>query len=539
MREITVDDLAASYQKSGRWPHRSWALLDIREPGEAERGHIPDATFLPRRQIEFRIADLVSAKATPLVVYGGADERARLAADTLSGFGYTDVQVLSGGFPAWQQAGNEVATGSNVPSKQFGERVLIEQEIPYITADELKRRMENPAAPVVVCDSRTPVEFERGCIPGAFSAPSFDLTLQLSRLARQYDTVVVNCAGRTRSIIGTATLQVLGVDRVVALENGTMGWVLAGLKLERGATRALPDPDTVSSTAGEEAAARLAERHAIARSGAGDVDTWMASRDRRNVYVFDVRPLVEYVKGHVPGSQCLPGGQACQRTDDFVAVHDARIVFVDNNEARSLVTAYWFRRMGFRNVSVLRGGIAQWKAEGRLLETGRGHGKPLELDAARAAVVALDVDALATWLDARPEAIVVDVGTSRQFKAAHLLHAHWIPRGWLEQRIGEIALPDAPVAVTASDPLQACYAAATLVRMGYRNSVMLDAGTAKWQREGRPVAVGFEGYAGRDDDVIDPPYEKGRQEMLRYIDWETKLGHEQHDETHTKGVRPA
>ena len=55
--------------------------------------------------------------------------------------------------------------------------------------------------------------------------------------------VVVNCAGRTRSIIGCQSLSNAGIpNRVVALKDGTMGWDLAGFECERGATRVAPAP---------------------------------------------------------------------------------------------------------------------------------------------------------------------------------------------------------------------------------------------------------------------------------------------------------
>lgn len=510
----------------GRFPHRAFVLFDIREAGEAERGHIPDATFLPRRQIEFRVADLAPVKTTPLVIYGGDDGRAALAAATLAQLGYTDVRALDGGFPAWAAAGHEVVTGSNVPSKQFGERVLAEQRIPYLTAEDLSRRIAAGES-IVVCDSRTPGEFKLACIPGAYSEPSFDLTLQYERLLKEYDTVVVNCAGRTRSIIGTATLQVLGMERVYALENGTMGWVLAGLTLERGAERRLPAPDAALRASGEAVASRLAVEHGIPRVDASTLSSWLDAKDRETTYVIDVRPLEEYTQGHVPGSQCVTGGQACQRTDDFIALHTARIVMVDEDEARALVTAYWYKRMGFRNVSVLRGGVAQWKREGRAVETGRGHRDPLGIREARARAKGLAIDAFATWRREHPDALLVDVGTSRQYGAGHLPGSRWLPRGWIEARIGGMAASSQAVAVTASDAQQACFAAATLAGMGY-DAVYLDASINAWKRAGHPVETGLAGIEGEANDVIEPPYQKGREEMLRYIEWETKLVHEAH-----------
>ena len=66
-------------------------------------------------------------------------------------------------------------------------------------------------------------------------------------LAPDPDTlVVVNCAGRTRSIIGCQSLRNAGIpNRVVALKDGTMGWDLAGFECERGSDRvgAAPSPE--------------------------------------------------------------------------------------------------------------------------------------------------------------------------------------------------------------------------------------------------------------------------------------------------------
>ncbi len=61
--------------------------------------------------------------------------------------------------------------------------------------------------------------------------PAVNLILWAEEL-RNKPAVIVNCAGRTRSIIGAATLRRLGLTNVRALSNGTMGWLLAGYELE-------------------------------------------------------------------------------------------------------------------------------------------------------------------------------------------------------------------------------------------------------------------------------------------------------------------
>lgn len=516
--ERLKSELASEF---GQWPRRDWALLDIREAGEAEAGHIPGATFLPRRQIEFRIRDLVPAVETRIVIYDGDDERAKLAARTLNGLGYRRVDCLDGGLPAWRAAGGEVAQGSNVPCKDFGEKVLVAGKIPYITATALKERIDRGDR-VAICDVRTPDEHRSGCIPAGHSAPSFELALHADDLRRDNDLVVVNCAGRTRSIIGTSTLQLLGIDNVAALENGTMGWRLAGYELEKGATRVLSAASTASIASAAAAARDLAGKVGTVAAEVGAVASLAAERGRRNVYVFDVRPLGSYVAGHIPGAIALPGGQAVQRAGDFTAVPAAEIVFVDDDDARAFLTAYWYRRMGFPNVSVLSGGMPAWQAAGKAIERGRGRVDPAGVAAARARVRTIAPGELAST--GAPDC-VIDVGTSRQFAKAHLRGARWLPRGWLEARIAAIVGPTQPVLVSAADTAQAVFAAATLVDLGYRDVRALDGSVADAQAAGAAIEAGLPADCLEPGDVIEPPYAKGRESMLRYLEWETKLGH--------------
>src|SRR3954468_7316465 len=76
---------------------------------------------------------------------------------------------------------------------------------------------------MVVLDSRPFDEYQRVSIPTAVNVPGAELALRIHDLAPSPQTlVVVNCAGRTRSIIGAQSLINAGVpNKVVALRNGT------------------------------------------------------------------------------------------------------------------------------------------------------------------------------------------------------------------------------------------------------------------------------------------------------------------------------
>ncbi len=235
-REIAAATLAQLLETGS-----ALALIDVREHGEYNLAHIPGASSVPRRQLETRMARLVPFRGVQVVVCDDTGRRAALAADTLTRMGYSRVAVLEGGVNRWASQDLPTEWGMNVPSKDFGEKVEVQHHVPTIDADELARR-QGRGDDLLILDTRTPEEYQRFCIPGGRSVPGGELALRIHDLRRErpHATVVVNCAGRTRSIIGARVLQRMQLPNVVSLRNGTSGWLLAGLELERGANRVEP-----------------------------------------------------------------------------------------------------------------------------------------------------------------------------------------------------------------------------------------------------------------------------------------------------------
>jgi len=209
-------------------PH---AVLDLRERGAYQTRHIFRATSLPRRLLEQRLSLLVPALPTPIVIYDDTGALSALAVPTFRAMGYLNVVPLAGGLDAWVAEGRSTAQGVNTPSKVFGERVLHDLHTPEVTCLELDRRMA-AGEDMVIVDTRTPEEYARGCLPGAWSMPGGELVLRLGELVKRPDTtIVVHCGGRTRSYLGAESVRKMGLPNpVVAVKNGTMGWVLDGLE---------------------------------------------------------------------------------------------------------------------------------------------------------------------------------------------------------------------------------------------------------------------------------------------------------------------
>jgi len=500
-----------------------WALFDIREAGEADAGHIFGASFLPRRMLELKLPELVPGRDTALYFYDEGGDRAARAAASAELAGYRNTFVLDGGLPAWEGAGLPVVSGSNVPSKLFGEEVYEHEGVSQLPVAEL-HRWQSEGRPHVVCDIRTPDEYVVGRIPQALGAFGADVGTNARDLAARDVPIVVHCAGRTRSIIAAQTLRVLGVSNVHALENGTMGWQLAGYELEREPSDRVLKPSAASAADFEARAKTLATAQGAAAVDASELATWL---DRRaagsmNLYFFDVRQVARFDEGHIPGARTLPGGLAVQRTDEFVSVRNAPIVLVDDAEGRAWMTAYWLRRMQFPRVYVLSGGLDGWRAAGGTVEQGRPRVAPLRLDEVRAEVPRVAAAELHAELGSASPPVVVDVDTSRYFAETHVPGAHWVPYGGLESRIGTlVAGREAPIVVTCHNGLHSTYAAANLRRLGYTAARVLAGGSGQYAKAGFAVDKGLDDPA--PNDIVTPPYAKDKATMARYLEWEQKL----------------
>jgi rhodanese-related sulfurtransferase len=483
------------------------ALLDVREQGVHYRGHPFFACSAPLSKLELMVDDLVPRRAVPVVVLdGGGEGLAEKAAERLAAMGYADVAVLEGGCAGWRAAGGELFSGVNVPSKAFGEFVEHRYDTPRIPADQLKRWLED-GKNLVVLDSRPFEEYHRMNIPGGIDTPGAELAWRVHDIAPDPDTVVVvNCAGRTRSIIGCQSLRNAGIPNpVVALKDGTMGWELAGFECERGATRMAPAPSERGRQKALEAAARVAARFAIRFAGPGELHRWMED-EARTLYLLDVRTREEFEAGHVAGSRHAPGGQLVQASDEYVAVRNARIVLIDPERVRAVMTASWLHQMGWNDVYVLH------DLAGLAMESGRR--PPPEVR---------------KWPAVPPQAVdgvVIDFSTSLRFHHAHIPGAWWAVRSRLDEARQKIAA--AQSLVLTSEDGQLAHLAAPEVAQLWRGAdvKVLEGGNTAWIAAGGPTEGGIERATTERDDVWYKPYDHAsdyRKHARDYLAWEVAL----------------
>ena len=338
-----------------------FGFFDVREEGEFSlQGHPLFATPLPLSRLEPRAFALLPDPHTRIVLMDSGDEaqdpqwtgRANRAAARLSQLGYTNIAVMKGGLKAWRDAGYEVFTGVNVPSKAFGEVVEHENDTPRIDAADLQKLVD-AKTDLVILDSRPMPEFNNMSIPGGVDCPGAELVYRVKDFAPSPKTlVVVNCAGRTRSIIGAQSLINAGLpNKVIALKNGTMGWHLAGLKVARGETRSFGPQGPEAAKFAQAAAANIAKKMNIKKIDKAGLDKLVAKGGP--LYRLDVRDPAEYAQGHLKGFRHAAGGQLVQATDQYVGARNATIVLHDNDGVRATMTAHWLMQMNWSEVYLL------------------------------------------------------------------------------------------------------------------------------------------------------------------------------------------
>lgn len=509
-----ASEISAATLRSWLYDGSELALLDVREPGQAILGHILFSAPLPYSRFEIDLPRLAPNRAVRMVLCDDGDGVARRAAVRAEALGYSAVSILDGGVTSWAKAGHTLYQGVNVPSKAFGELVEHACDTPRLPAADIAQ-MQHDGADMVIVDGRPLEEYTKMSIPGADCCPNGELAMRASAFAPDpATTIVVNCAGRTRSIIGAQTLIDMGVPNpVFAMENGTQGWVLAGLELNSGDTGVLPAvPDALHGQ--RDNALALSIRHGVETTSAADVKRWAGDADL-TVFLLDVRtdderaadPDARKTMLADAGVVHAPGGQLVQATDQWIGVRHAKVVVLDTEAVRAPVTAAWLRRLGHQ-AYVLAGG----------LDALVGISVPSVADSVDA-LPAISTAALSDAIDAQ-EVAVLDLRSSANYRAGHVPGAVWASRSRLPKQAGDVVL-------VADRSAIAALAAKDLIEAGTPSVKLLEGGMSAWTQAGLEAEVtpdtpsdaariDFQSFtAGRHDG--------NEAASLQYLKWEIEL----------------
>ena len=493
------------------------AFLDVREEDPHAQEHPLFAANIPLSRIEIDAYAKLPKRNVPIVTLDDGDGFTQLAAQRLTALGYPDVSVFEGGVQGWKMAGGELFKDVNVPSKSFGEFVESKRHTPSLSAQEVKQLID-ANEDVVVVDVRRFDEYNTMSIPTGISVPGAELVLRLPELAPNPKTkVIVNCAGRTRSIIGTQSLINAGIpNEVNALRNGTIGWTLAGQELDKGQSRKFQEVSEATKNDAAQRARSVADRAGVKRANLNEVEGWKAQSDR-TTYFFDTRTPEEYEAGHLPGFRSVPGGQLVQETEMVAPVRGARIVLVDpsGGGVRANMPASWLAQMawdvyvldGINNTNLTETGV--WKAPLPTLPIIEG----------------VDAKTASHWLKSDSNTIAIDFSTHANYVKGHIPGSWFALRSQLAEAIKNIPQVDRYL-ITSSPSELSLYAAQELQALTNAEVVVLEGGNGAWVKAGLDLEKGPSHLASPPLDRYKRPYEGTGVDpsaMQAYLDWEFGL----------------
>jgi rhodanese-related sulfurtransferase len=494
--------------------HQEVALVDVREEAPFAESHPLFAANIPLSKLELEVFSRIPRRDTAITLYDNGEGLAQLASERLSALGYSNVGLLESGLQGWRDAGGELFIDVNVPSKAFGELVEHQRHTPSLAAQEVQQLLDTKAD-VVVLDARRFDEYQTMSIPTGVSVPGAELVLRARELAPDPKTrIIVNCAGRTRSIIGTQSLVNAGLPNPIsALRNGTIGWLLAGQTLDHGQARRFPEVSDKTLEAARADARRVADSAGVKRGTLTDLHAWR-NEAARTTYLFDVRTPEEYEAGHLPGARSTPGGQLVQETDHYASVRGARIALADDDGVRANMSASWLAQLGWE-VFVLDNLTPR-----AFSETGAWN-PPIPTPWQ---VEEISAQTLHQWQQHGGVA-VLDFTASANYVKQHIPGAWWTLRADLSNALRKIPAAERYVLTCGSSKL-ARLAVPEVEALTGKPVFLLRDGTASWIAAELALEAGETHLASPRIDRYRRPYEgtdAPREAMQAYLDWEFGL----------------
>ncbi|MFT4020932.1 MAG: rhodanese-like domain-containing protein [Acinetobacter sp.] len=493
------------------------ALIDVREEDPFAQGHPLFAVNISLSKLDIEILSRVPRLNTDIVLYDNGEGLAEKAYQRLQALGYQQLSLLEGGLQGWKDAGGEVFIDVNSASKAFGEFVEHHKGTPSLSAQEVQKLIDDQEN-IVILDARRFDEYQVMSIPSGISVPGAELALRAKNMVKDDQTkIIVNCAGRTRSLIGAQSLinAKIGHD-VYALRNGTIGWTLAQQSLALGQQQQYLDfPERTNHAEVLAHAKSLAEKTGVQTIALEQLQQFQQD-PQRTTYIFDVRAEAEYSQAHLPHSRWIAGGQLVQETDHYASVRGARIVLVDDRLVRAYMTASWLAQMNW-DVVVLETDFQQaFTEKGAWTPVVA----PIHVDNR------IDVTQLHTWLEGNENITILDFTTSANYQKGHIPTAQWAFRADIERLVQDKKIPtDQKIVVTCGTSLLAQYAVPTLQAFSSETVYVLEGGNRAWAKQFN-LETDQHIYLSPRIDRYKRPYEgtdNSAQAMQDYLDWEFGL----------------
>jgi molybdopterin/thiamine biosynthesis adenylyltransferase/rhodanese-related sulfurtransferase len=196
-------------------------LVDVREDGEWEQGHIPGAQHVAKSRLEEQVEDRVPDRGTPVVLYCEAGVRSLFAARALRAMGYENVVSMSGGFQEWKSLGLAWAQPALLSAEQqrrYSRHLLI----PEVGSDGQAKLLASKALIVGAGGLGSPAALYLAAAGvGTLGIVDFDV-VDLSNLQRQVLHTTAR-VGEKKVVSATAAINALNPNVAVIAVDEALG----------------------------------------------------------------------------------------------------------------------------------------------------------------------------------------------------------------------------------------------------------------------------------------------------------------------------
>ncbi len=486
-------------------------VIDVREPGEYEAGHIEGAVNIPIRSLAQNL-DKVPADM-PVIVYCASGHRAGMATSVLRSLGYANVRAFAAGWRGWSAAGEPVSTeaaeaGSFEGTADPAVVAAADEFLSNIpdgfyavgTVEKLQTMMD--ATEIFLIDVREEAEVaETGMIPGAVNIPIRTLAQNVDQIPTDMP-VVVYCKSGFRAALSAGALHMMGFENVQAFPPSYQGWEEAEVPAVEEPAVEEPAAETGEAQSDSVIAAVDAYLSAIPDGFMGvSLDAFKEQREATDVYVIDVREPGEYEAGHIEGAVNIPIRTLAQNLG-AIPTDMPVIVYCASGHRAGMATST-LRSLGYANVRAFGAGWKGWTA----------NSEPVSMDAVEAGsfdvpeidpalVAAADsflsaipdgfyaigtVEKLNEMMDAT-DVFLIDVREDAEVAETGMIPgATHIALRTLAQNVDQIPT-DQPVIVYCKSGFRAALAAGALHVMGFENVRAFPPSMNGWLEAGEEVA---------------------------------------------------
>jgi len=331
---------------------KDYLLLDVRSPGEFDDtsssvglniGHLKNAVNIDIRQLSQRWKELSAHKDQPVFIYCSHSQRSRRASRLLADSGFTQLYNINGGLTDFYEQGIQ-----SDPCAGFA----IESNVPYkiISAKQLDEAVKNHASYDII-DLRSDSIFkgistERSKIEGRFTSAQnipYEKFVSQKDVIHKNPVLLVDEFGN-ESPKAAKMLTDKGVKNVVILFDGMDGWA-----------------DYVASTKPSVPWTRNIDYEIVS---AENLNKMIAAK--KEFALIDVRTKEEFANasknywqniGQVKGATNIPYTEIKTSTSLPASKETPVVVYGFNSQPEIFDAAKWLKSQGYKNVSVLHGGI--------------------------------------------------------------------------------------------------------------------------------------------------------------------------------------